>query len=336
MIIGNCMKSERNIETRKAILDMIRSYDTIVLARHERPDGDAIGSSHGLARILRLSFPEKKIFVSNQDSSEYLAFLNTEETDPKGIDLEKALAIVLDCAGLDRCSNKEISKARAIIKIDHHIDVSPYGDISWIEDDRSSVCEMIALLQHDFSDELKIDSRAATLLFTGMVTDSGRFKYAETNGDTLRYAGYLLDQGVDTQRLYANLYLESFDFFKFQAYVFGKMKITENGVAWLYVDNAMQEQFRLSREQASSSVDFMNKIKGSLIWLAFIDNPDGSIRVRLRSRFIEVDKLANRYHGGGHANASGSTVYSLDEMNALIADADALLKDYKANNEGWL
>ncbi|MBR4120456.1 MAG: hypothetical protein IKT95_01730, partial [Spirochaetales bacterium] len=200
----------------------------------------------------------------------------------------------------------------------------------------SSVCEMIALLQHDFSDVLKIDERAATLLYTGMVTDSGRFKYAETTGDTLRYAGYLLDQGVDTQTLYANLYLESFGFFKFQAYVFGKMKITENGVAWLYVDNAMQEKFGLSREQASSSVDFMNKIKGSLIWLAFIDNPDGSIRVRLRSRFVTVDKLANRYHGGGHANASGSTVYSLDEMNALIADADALLKDYKANNEGWL
>ena len=330
------MKSERNIETRKAILDMIRSYDKIVVARHERPDGDAIGSSHGLARILQITFPEKQIIVSNQDSSEYLAFLNTEEADPKNIGLEDALAIVVDTAGLERCANKDIQKAKAIIKIDHHIDVDPYGDISWVEDDRSAVCEMIALFQHDFSDVLKIDTRAATLLFTGMVTDSGRFKYAETNGDTLRYAGYLLDQGIDTQKLYANLYLESFDFFKFQSYVFGKMKISENGVAWLYVDNAMQQQFNLSREQASSSVDFMNKIKGSLIWLAFIDNPDGSIRVRLRSRFVEVDKLANRYHGGGHANASGSTVYSLDEMNALIADADALLKDFKANNEGWL
>ena len=336
MIIESCMNSERNIEIKKAILDMIRSYDTIVIARHERPDGDAIGSSHGLARILKLSFPEKSIIVSDQDSSEYLAFLNTQETDPKCIGLENALAIIVDTAGLDRCANKEISKAKAMIKIDHHINVTPYGDIMWVEDDRSSVCEMIASFQYTFRDELKIDKTAATLIYTGMVTDSGRFKYAETTGDTLHFAGYLLNQGIDTQTLYANLYLESFDFFKFQAHVFGKMKITENGVAWLYVDNAMQEKFGLSREQASSSVDFMNKIKGSLIWLAFIDNPDGSIRVRLRSRFVTVDKLANRYHGGGHANASGSTVYSLDEMNALIADADALLKDYKANNEGWL
>ena len=307
-----------------------------MIARHERPDGDAIGSSHGLARILRISFPEKHIYVSDQDSSEYLAFLNTEEADPKGIGLENALAIVVDTAGLDRCANKEIGKARELIKIDHHIDVTPYGGISWIEDERSSVCEMIAAFQYTFRDILKLDTRAATLLYAGMVTDSGRFRYSETSGETLRLAGYLLDMGVDTQTLYANLYLEEFDFFKFQSHVFGKMKITENGVAYLYVDNAMQQQFHLSREQASSSVDFMNKIKGSLIWLAFIDNPDGSIRVRLRSRFITVDKLANNYGGGGHANASGATVHSLQEMQKLVDEADSLLKKYKAENEGWL
>lgn len=336
MIIESCMKSDRNIETKKAILEKIRSYETIVIARHERPDGDAIGSSHGLAQILRTSFPEKHIYVSDQDTSDYLAFLNTEETEPDGIDLENALGIVVDTSGLERCANKEIQKARELIKIDHHIDVSPFGDLSWIEDERSSVCEMIASFQYTFRDQLKIDKRAATLLFTGMVTDSGRFRYVETSGDTLRYAGYLLDQGVDTQAIYANLYLEEFDFFKFQAHVIEQMQITSNGVAHVYVDNAMQQQFHLSREQASSSVDFMNKIKGSLLWMSFIDNPDGTIRVRLRSRFITVNKLANRYHGGGHANASGATVYSLEEMNALVADADALLKEFKENNGGWL
>ena len=336
MVIETCMNTERNRETKKAVLEKIKEYETIVIARHERPDGDAIGSSHGLAQILRISFPEKHIYVSDQDSSEYLAFLNTEEADPKGIGLENALAIVVDTAGLDRCANKEIGKARELIKIDHHIDVTPYGGISWIEDERSSVCEMITAFQYTFRDILKLDTRAATLLYAGMITDSGRFRYSETSGETLRLAGYLLDMGVDTQTLYANLYLEEFDFFKFQSHVFGKMKITENGVAYLYVDNAMQQQFHLSREQASSSVDFMNKIKGSLIWLAFIDNPDGSIRVRLRSRFITVDKLANNYGGGGHANASGATVHSLQEMQKLVDEADSLLKKYKAENEGWL
>ena len=114
------------------------------------------------------------------------------------------------------------------------------------------------------------------------------------------------------------------------------MKLTENGVAYLYVDKEMQERFHLTRSQASDSVDFMSGIRGTLVWIAFIDNPDGSIRVRLRSRFVTVDKLANGYHGGGHANASGATVYSMQEMKALIDDADALLASYKENNEGWL
>ncbi|MCQ2413026.1 MAG: bifunctional oligoribonuclease/PAP phosphatase NrnA [Sphaerochaetaceae bacterium] len=328
--------NKRNLETKKAILEKIRQYDTIVLARHIRPDGDAIGSTHGLAESLRRSFPNKKVIVSNADFSDYLAFLKTSEEDPETIDYSSVLAIVLDTAGLDRCSNKLITKAKELIKIDHHIDIAPYGDISWVEDDRSSVCEMVTDFLFTFQDELVCDSRVATLLYTGMVTDSGRFRYIETTGETLRLAGFLLDKGIETQKLFANLYLEDFDYYKFQSYVFDKMNITENGVAYLYVDNAMQQQFGLSREQASSSVDFMSGIKGSLIWLAFIDNPDGTIRVRVRSRFLAINTLAEKYHGGGHANASGATAYSIDEMKALIADADAMLKDYKANNEGWI
>jgi phosphoesterase RecJ-like protein len=80
----------------------------------------------------------------------------------------------------------------------------------------------------------------------------------------------------------------------------------------------------------------MDSIRGSLIWLAFIENQDKTIRVRLRSRFVTINALAEKYHGGGHACASGATVYSKREMKALITDADTLLGEYKQNNEGWL
>lgn len=330
------MNFDRNLETKQRVLDKIKQYNKIVIARHVRPDGDAIGSSHGLAEVLRASFPEKQIIVANQDASEYMAFLNTEETDPKSVDYTDALAIVVDLAGLERCSNKEVEKAKEIIKIDHHIEITPFGDISWIEDDRSSVCEMIAAFACTFPNELKLTKRAALLLYTGMVTDSGRFQYVETSSETLRMAAFLMDMGIDTQSLFANLYMEDFDYYKFKSHVYEQMNITESGVAFIYVDNVMQKEFHLSREAASNSVDFLSKIKGSLIWLAFIDNPDGSIRVRVRSRFLAVNKLAERYHGGGHANASGATAYSLQEMAQLINDADALLREYKRNNEGWL
>ena len=328
--------STRNIEKKQTILNKIKEYQTIVISRHVRPDGDAIGSSHGLAEILKQTFPSKNIYVSNSDDSDYLAFLNTKNTDSSTIDYSNALAIVVDTGNIERCANPDITKAKELIKIDHHIETSPYGDISWVEDDRSSVCEMITDFLYTFKDQLKYDKRCALLLYTGMVTDSGRFKYAETSGETLRLAAFLFDMGLDTQMLYANLYLEDFDYYKFQSYVFDKMQITKSGVLYLYVDQEMQDKFHLSREQASGSVEFMNGVKGSLIWLAFIDNGDGSTRVRLRSRFMAVNTLAEKYHGGGHANAAGATVHSKEEMQALIDDAEEMLRKFKAENTAWL
>jgi phosphoesterase RecJ-like protein len=194
---------------------------------------------------------------------------------------------------------------------------------------------MVAEFYYTFKDELKIDKEAATYIYTGMVTDSGRFRFRSVSGDTMRLAGMLLDQDIDVDTLYANLYMKDFDDFKFNAYVYNQLKITENGVAYVFVDKAMQEMFSLTSEKASSVVSLMESIKGSLIWLAFIENDD-SIRVRLRSRFVTVSEIGEKYHGGGHACASGATVYSIEEMNSLISDADSRLKEYKENNEGWL
>ena len=171
-----------------------------------------------------------------------------------------------------------------------------------------------------------------------MVTDSGRFRFSSVSGDTMRLAGLLLDQGIDTDVLFANLYLEEFDKLKFEAYVYDKMCITENGVAYIYVDRAMQEKFNLSQEDASSAVGYMDAIKGALCWIAFIEAPgeEKIIRVRLRSRFVTINTIAENHHGGGHACASCATVYSEEEMHQLIAEADARVKEYKESHEGWL
>ena len=326
----------RGLEAEKAVLEKIKQYDKIVISRHIRPDGDAIGSTKGLCTSLRLSFPQKDIRVINDDGSEYLAFLGPEDQPVCNDFYKDALALVLDTATLDRASNSKLNLAKEIVKIDHHIEIEPYGIVSWVEDERSSVCEMIAEFLYSFKDELKCNTEIATYLFTGMVTDSGRFRFKETNSNTFRLAGWLLGFGIDTETLYAHLYLEDYNFYKFKACILENMNITPNGVAYTYVDKAMQEHFKLNREQASESVSFMDKIKGSLIWLAFIENPDATVRVRLRSRFVTVNELAEHYHGGGHACASGATVYSKEEMQSLIDEADALLASYKANNKGWL
>lgn len=326
-----------NYEVKKAILEKIKEYKNIIISRHVRPDGDAVGSTLGLARILRLTFPEKQVYVVNGDYAEYTAFLGSEDAQPDAARYAESLAIVIDTATPDRISNKSWQSAREVIKIDHHIDVAPYGNIAWVEEHRSSACEMIADFYMTFREELKIDREAATCIYAGMVTDSGRFRFRSVSGETLRCAAALLDLGVDTDTLFAHLYLEKFDAFRFRAYVYENIKMTPHGVAYIYVDRAMKERFSLTDEEASNVVSCLDSIKGSIIWLAFIDNSDGAtIRVRLRSRFVTVDKLANKYRGGGHDCASGATLMSPDEIPLLLADADALIADYKENNGGWM
>ncbi len=324
------------LETMQKILDKIIEYDTIIITRHVRPDGDAIGSSRGLAAMLRLSFPDKKIYVQTEDKSEYLAFLGPDDETVPDSEYEKALLIVTDTATLDRISNSRLDLAKEIIKIDHHINIKPYGDISWVEDWRSSCCEMIAFFYETFRDRLTLDKEAATYIYCGLVTDSGRFRYEATTGDTLRIGGMLLDFGIDIDTLYAHLYLEDYAQLKFQAYVLDHMKTTPNGLVYLHVNKKMQKKFSLTTEQASEAISYLKFIKGCISQLAFIDMPDGSIRVRLRSRFMPINELAEKYNGGGHQFTCGATLHNKHDIAAMIADGDRMVGEFKRNNEGWL
>ena len=322
-------------ENMTIILDKIKEYNKIILFRHFRPDGDAIGSTKGLQRILKLTYPEKTVLLINDDYADYLSFLGGEDEPIKDEEYADALGLVLDTGTAKRISNQKYSLCREVIKIDHHIPIESYGNYQWVEEERSSTCEMIAHFYDTFSDELKIDTEAATYIYAGMVTDSGRFRFRDVSSETMRLASVILKNDIDTDVLFANLYMKDFSEFKFEAYAHKKMKITENGVAYLFVTKKMQKKLGITKEQASASVSFMDSIKGSLIWIAFIEG-EKEIRVRLRSRFVKISDLAEQYRGGGHACAAGATVMSKTEMKELISKADALLGEYKATNEGWL
>lgn len=326
-----------NTSLAREVLDTIKGYDKIIIFRHFRPDGDAVGSTKGLHRILNLTFPEKTIILQNCDFSDYMSFLGGEDEARDDEFYADALGIVVDTATAARVSNQRFKLCEKIIKIDHHIPVESYGDINWVEEERCSACELITAFYAAFSDELKIDTEAATYLYAGMVTDSGRFRFRSVSGDTMRLAGMLLDLGVDTDHLYANLYMKDFEEFKFEGYVLDNIQITENGVAYIRISREVMERFGLSYEQASACVSHLDSIKNSLIWVAFIDSDNSAeIRVRLRSRFVTINGLAEQYRGGGHACASGATVYNTDEIASLLADADKLLAEYKNTHEGWL
>ncbi len=325
-----------NEDIKGKILEKIRAYRRIILCRHTRPDGDALGATFGLRRILRLSYPEKEVFSIGTDASAHLDFLGKDDPALPEEAYRDALVIMIDTGTPDRAADPLAFCAKELIKIDHHIEEAPYGDLRWVESERSSSCEMIAALRRSFPDELRMDPMAATLLYTGIVTDTGRFRYSCTSGETLRIAGELLEYGVETESLFSRLYLEDFSKIPYRSYVYANMKKTENGVLSVYVSQETQKALGLSAEETSEAILYMEGFRGCLIWLAFLENEDGTTRVRLRSRFVTVNELAARHHGGGHDRASGATVYSKEEMDTLIAEADALVSHYMATEEGWI
>lgn len=253
-----------NRNVMEQILEKIREYDRIMIFRHVRNDGDCVGASKGLKAIILATWPEKEVYLIDQDTSAYLAFLGPED-EPVADELyTDALGIVVDTASEARISNKKYKLCKELIKIDHHIPLENYGNLQWVEEERSSCCEMIVAFYDAFRDTLKINPQAATYLYTGMVTDSGRFRYDGVNGNTMRCAAVLLDVGVDTESLYSRLYLEAFEYLKFKAHIYQRMQVTENGVAYIYIDKAMQEEFGLSLEQASACVGTLDSIRGCI------------------------------------------------------------------------
>lgn len=316
-------------EIIKNIIDTIQQYQTIIIHRHLRPDGDCIGTSLGLREVLRNSFPDKKVYSVGGEMPDFLKFLGSEDIIDDSM-YKDALAIVVDTAVSDRIVDERFKLAKQIIKIDHHIVIDNYGSINYVEEEAGACSLLITKMCMEFPNILKINKEAARYLYTAFVTDTGRFSFG-IDGDTLRQIGFLLDQGIDIQTIYVNLYTKEKEDLKFYGWLYDNFEVTENGVAYIYIDKDVKKKFKMSNEEASATVSKLDSIKGSLIWILF-NEQDEEIRVRLRSRYIGVDKLANNYRGGGHENASGATVYSKDEAMKLISEADALLKEFKKQN----
>ena len=157
-----------NFELKQQILNKIKEYNTIILFRHVRPDGDCMGATKGFKEILEQSFPGKKIYLPATDAAAYLDFMGSEDEPIEDSVYADALGIVLDTASEARISNKNYSLCKEVIKIDHHIPLESYGAINWVEEERSSCCEMVVDFYETFKDQLVLNQVAATHLYTGM------------------------------------------------------------------------------------------------------------------------------------------------------------------------
>ncbi|WP_062110233.1 DHH family phosphoesterase [Bacillus niameyensis] len=310
---------------KQQILDTIQKYDKVIIHRHVRPDPDAYGSQGGLAEILKASFPDKEVYVTGERDPELdFLFLPDAISDEM---FQGALVIVCDTANLERICDERYSRGERLIKIDHHPNEDPYGDLLWVNTDASSTSEMI----YDFyefgkNQGLKMTNEAARLLFAGIVGDTGRFQYPSTTSQTFHYAGELISYDFDRTELFNQMYELKPHMIKLQGYVYEHYVMNEDGAATVKITKETLESFSATPSEASILVSSLGNIKGIKAWCFFIEEKD-EIRVRLRSKGPVINKIAMKYGGGGHPLAAGASVYSWEETEQVIVDIQAVCKE---------
>ena len=306
------------------ILNEIKSYDRIILHRHSKPDGDAMGSQIGLKHILKENFPTKEIYVVGDAAGRY-DFMDDCIMDEISDDVYSgALAIVLDCGSSHLISDDRYKLAASTVRFDHHIFCEEICQLEEVDTSYESCCGLIA----NFAKEtgLKVSSLAAKSLFTGMATDSGRFRYDATTARTFALASFLMEQGFNMDEIYRNLYAEDFEGKKLRAQFLLKVQFTEHNVAYIYT--TLEELKALNKDTFSISrgmVGTMADTKGVDIWVNFTETEDG-VLCELRSSKYNINPIAVKYGGGGHQKASGATIADHATAMAMLADLDAMVQ----------
>lgn len=249
-----------------------------------------------------------------------------EITDDK---YKGALVIICDVAVSNMISDDRYKLADKIWIIDHHKNKSDVEENNLIIDSNAAAaCEVIADML--FTLKLKVSSCAATSLFTGLVTDSGRFQYSDTSPKTLMIGSFLLNQGVDAQAIYDKLYVETLESKKLKAKFTEKMKLTEKNVAYIFNTKEALDELGIDFNTVSRGmVNVMGGIEGINIWANFTyDETTSKVVCEFRSRGMSIVDIAKKYGGGGHDQACGATIDSFDVALEVLADFDKRMEEF--------
>jgi len=293
------------------IRNRVSAAAKIIVVSHDRPDGDALGSTLAMGRLLELQ--GKRVTLMNADPvPAALAFLPGAERigRPETI-LSADLIFVLDAGGRKRVSEavwKVLPETTPVICIDHHLSHEPFGDFRWVDPSSPATGQMIAELAEVCG--WPLDLSVAQSLYVAISTDTGHFRYASTTGKTLRIVADLLDQGVNTHR-YNVLLNESFPprCLDLVEQILPMVRRELGGRCLSFrITRDTNERLGLEGDDSNLLVNLLRSIKGALVTIVFEELADGTIRVSARSKdeTLSVATVCEAFGGGGHFLAAGA------------------------------
>jgi phosphoesterase RecJ-like protein len=310
------------------VADAIRANDRFVVAAHENPDGDAVGSMLATALSLQTLGKDVVMYLSGTAATpgEY-GFLDLSELRRElPADLSERVLIAVDCANERRIGPEStpVEGAKLVINIDHHHDNSSFGDVNLIVPEASSTSEIVRDVLAEL--DVPLTPEIAAALYVGLVTDTGRFQYTNTTPKSLRLAAELVEAGADVHGIFRHVY-ETVQFAKLKllARALERAQLFEGGR--LVVSYLLKDDFGdVGAEEPYSEgiIDYLRAVEGSEM-VALIREPprnEGPARrISLRSSHDEVDvsAIARASGGGGHRQAAGfSSERSIGEIIDFI------------------
>ncbi len=305
---------------KKDLLPQIKKYEKIIIHRHQKPDGDALGSQFGLQEIIKTKFPKKTVLVvGNNDEYSNNSIKNIFKNKFDSItqkDYVNALVIVVDTANLERVEGIDFYKGEKVFKIDHHKTIENFGDYEWIESSSSSTCEMITRWARE--NKLEINKQAANYLLTGMITDTGRFMFNSVDANTFEEAHHLLKSGIKISKIVNSLNDRNINFSRLQGFVLSQFQYS-NGVSWFVLPKEEHTKFGVDYDTASSLV-FLLMSFSEANYAAYVsyDNKNEIWKGSLRSRKKPINQIAEQFDGGGHEMASGFKIKDIKDFDKIV------------------
>ncbi len=314
------------------IYKLIEKYDNIVIARHIGVDPDAMGSSFGLKNSILLTFPNKHVRLVGTGSNRFSYF---GHYDKKEDVKEDTLLIVCDTPDIRRIDDAgDLSLYKEIIKIDHHPFIEKMGETELIDDQVSSASEIVLDLINNTP--LLMDKTVASQLFWGIVSDTNRFMYNSVSSKTLRLVADLIEKyDLDIASLYEPLYARPLTEVRLEGYIADNLIVNESGVAYIKISNEVLEKYNTDAASPGNMIGNFNYIDEILVWLFITEDvKNDNYRISIRSRGPVINKVAEKFNGGGHKYACGSKLKEDNDIESLIKELDKICLKYKKEQEG--
>lgn len=293
------------------ILEEIKKAETIVIMTHETPDGDAIGSC--LAMKVALKKLEKNADVIIKEVPKIFDFLPGREEIKSDSDIEKYdLAISLDCADFKRLiGNEYFEKAKQTIVIDHHSSNKMYGDINFVNPVAPACCQILIGMFQYF--DIDIEKELGTCILTGIITDTGGFKYSGVTPETFEFTADLLQKGVNVSDIYKRvLQTKTKANFELMRKAIDKMEFLEDGkVTFTYITNDELKEVNAGIGDHEGLVEIGRDVEGVevSVFIRQKDDKENVYKVSMRSNeYVNVSDVCIMFGGGGHEKAAGATI----------------------------